>query len=61
MWWLTTICNSSPGGSDALFCPPKATDRYMVEIYTCRENTHKHKVNNKTKPPLDGLDFRKLS
>lgn len=43
-WWLITAHNSSGRAPKALFQPPRAPHMYVVQIYTCRENTQTHKI-----------------
>lgn len=42
-WQLTTICNSSFKGSDAIFQLLLATDTHMECSHTCRQSTHTNK------------------
>jgi hypothetical protein len=43
-WHLTTICNSSCRGSNALFWPLRTPGTHMAHRYTCRQNTHTREV-----------------
>ena len=43
--WLTIIWNSSPRGSDTLFCPLQAPSIYMVNRHT-QETKYIFKINN---------------
>lgn len=45
MWWLTTVCRSSPGISDAPFWPPWVLRTSMVHRCTCRYNSHTQRTN----------------
>ena len=36
-WWLTTVCNSSPRGFDALYWPLQAPGMNMVPRHTCKQ------------------------
>jgi hypothetical protein len=40
--WLTTMCNSSPKGSNTLFWPWWALEKCGAETYTQATHTHTH-------------------
>ena len=48
-WQLTTVCNSSPRGSDILFWPPWIPGIHMVHRHTCKQNIYIYKVKKKTR------------
>jgi hypothetical protein len=58
-WQLTSICNSSPRGSDALFWPLQGTT-CMWSIDKYMQATHMDKMKNKGKKPLKTKTFEKL-
>jgi hypothetical protein len=50
-WWLATVCNSSPWGSNTLFQPPKALYRNGVYAYSqSKHSTNKIKSTHNPRP-----------
>lgn len=42
--WLSTICNSSSGGCNALSWSLQAPGTHLVHFDVCRQNIHKHRI-----------------
>jgi hypothetical protein len=48
-WGSQSTCNSESREIDVLFWNPLAPSTHMVHRYTCRQNTHTHKIIIKNK------------
>jgi hypothetical protein len=45
LWWLSTLCNASSRGSDALFWPPQALGTHMVSLCAWKKKkSHRHRL-----------------